>query len=279
MGRGRGAWPARCAPALLLIAASALSSLHGPVRAAAARESTLTVFAGASLTEAFQELGRAFEERHPGVGVRLNFAGSQHVAMQLAQGARADLFASADWRWMDYVRGRGLTRGAPRLFARNLLVAIVPADNPARIERLGDLARSGVALVMCAEAVPVGKYGREMLRNLSRSPEFPRDFAGRVLANLVSEEENVKSVVGKILLGEADAGIVFGSDVTPAVARRVRVIAIPRASNVLASYPIVLLRHAAHPDLAHAFLALLQSRSGQEILRRHGLLPAGGEAR
>src|SRR5207247_7756162 len=135
---------------------------------------------------------------------RLNLAGSQQLAAQIEQGARADLFASADARWMAYLATRDLLDGAPRVFARNRLVVIVPRTNPARIGRLQDLARRGVKLVLGAPAVPVGQYSREALRNLSRIDGFGADYARRVLANLVSEEENVKSVVGKVQLGEAD---------------------------------------------------------------------------
>ena len=182
---------------------------------------TLTVYAAASLTESFRDLGRSLEQKHPGLTVEFSFAGSQQLALQLEQGAPADVFASADQRWMDYAKEKGLVEGEAPVFARNRLVLIVPRTNPARIGRLQDVARRGTKLVMAAEAVPVGKYTRESLQKLADANGFPRDYDRRVLANVVSQEENVKSVVSKVQLGEADAGFVYRSDVTPAVARYV----------------------------------------------------------
>ena len=236
--------------------------------------STLTVFAAASLTESFQELGRTLERQHPGLAVRFSFAGSQQLALQLEQGAPADVFASADQRWMDYAKEKGLVEGEPAIFARNRLVVIVPRTNPARIGRLEDLARRGTKVVIAAEAVPVGKYTREALQKLAAADGFPPEYDRRVLANVVSQEENVKSVVSKVQLGEADAGVVYRSDVTPAVARYVREIEIPEPSNVIASYPIAVLKAAKSPDLARAFVELVRSEAGQRVLQQHGLLPA-----
>jgi len=234
----------------------------------------LRVFAAASLADAFGEIAREFERSHAGLRVQLNLAGSQQLEAQLEQGAYADLFASADQRWMDRARDQGLLAGEPAIFARNRLVAIVPATNPARIDRLQDFARRGVKVVLGAEAVPVGAYSRQVLRNLSSAPGFDPEFGRRVLANVVSEEENVKSVVGKVQLGEADAGIVYRSDVTPALAHFVRVFEIPDSANVLATYPIARVRGSRSPDAASEFVARVLSPGGQLVLRRHGLLPA-----
>lgn len=236
-------------------------------------KSTLQVFAAASLSDAFTEIGHQFEQRRPGHTVRLNFAGSQQLATQIEQGAAADVFASADERWMTYAAGRGLLSGEPVVFARNCLVVIVPRTNPARIQRLQDLARGGVKLVLGAEAVPVGRYSRAVLRNLARDPTLGSDFATRTLRNVVSEEENVKSVVGKVQLGEADAGIVYRSDVTPSVARYLRVLEIPESANVLTSYPMALVRRAREPEAASAFVEFVLSHEGQAILARRGLIP------
>jgi molybdate transport system substrate-binding protein len=249
----------------------------GAAPSAKAEKSTLQVFAAASLSDAFREIGRELERRWPGLTVRYNFAGSQQLATQLEQGAMADLFATADERWMAYAKERGLLSGEPALFARNRLVVIVPKTYPARLRRLQDLARGGVKLVMGADAVPAGHYARTMLWNLSREPGFGGDFASLALRNVVSEEENVKSVVGKVQLGEADAGIVYRSDVTPAVARFIRVFEIPQNANVLASYPIALLRESKQPDAASAFVALVLSSEGQAVLERRGLIPVAGE--
>jgi molybdate transport system substrate-binding protein len=149
----------------------------------------------------------------------------------------------------------------------------VPKTNPARIGKLQDLSRGGIKLVIAADAVPVGRYSRTVLRNLSKTKDFPADYATRALRNVVSEEENVKSVVSKVQLGEADAGLVYQSDVTRAVSRYVRVFEIPEGANVLASYPIALLKDAPAPDAAKAFVELLLSADGQRVLERHGLMP------
>jgi molybdate transport system substrate-binding protein len=233
----------------------------------------LQVFAAASLADAFGDIGRAFERSREGLVVRLNLAGSQQLAAQLAQGAVADVFASADERWMEDVRSRGLLLGDAAPFAQNRLVVIVPRTNPARIGRLQDLARGGIKLVLGADAVPVGRYSRIALRSLARTPGFGPDFATRVLKNVVSEEENVKAVASKVQLGEADAGIVYHSDVTASIARFVRVFELPEGVSPIASYPIALLRGGSEPDAARAFVELVLSTEGQRILVRHGLMP------
>jgi molybdate transport system substrate-binding protein len=239
---------------------------------------TLNVYAAASLTEAFQELGLSLQQKHPGLTVRFNFAGSQQLALQIEQGAPADVFASADQRWMSYVVEKSQVAGEPVVFARNRLVAIVPRTNPARIRRLEDLARRGTKIVLAAEAVPAGKYSRETLTKLAGAEGFPQEYDHRVLANVVSQEENVKSVVAKVQLGEADAGIVYQSDVTPTVSRYVRVFEIPDPYNSIATYPIAVLKSAGNAEAAQQFIALVTSADGQAVLQRHGLLPAAGAA-
>lgn len=239
----------------------------------ATQHTTLSIFAAASLTDAFKEIGGRLEARRPGLVVRMNSAGSQQLAVQLEHGARADVFAAADQHWMDYARDRGLVSGEIAVFARNRLVVIVPKTNPARIRRLQDLARGGLKFVLGAGLVPVGRYSRIVLKNLARDPAFGADFATLTLRNVVSEEENVKSVVGKVQLGEADAGIVYRSDITPSVARFVRMIEIPEGANIVTSYPIAVLKDAPNPEDAQAFVELVLSAEGQSILARRGLIP------
>jgi molybdate transport system substrate-binding protein len=236
--------------------------------------STLTVYAAASLTDAFRELGQSLEQRHPGLTVRFNFAGSQQLALQIEQGAPADVFASADQRWMSYVGDKRLLGEDPVIFARNRLVVVVPRTNPARIRRLEDLVRRGTKIVMAAEAVPAGKYSRETLEKLAHAQGFPERYDRRVLANVVSQEENVKSVVAKVQLGEADAGMVYHSDVTPSVARSVHVFEIPDRYNSIATYPIAVLKSAPEAAGAREFVELVTSAAGQAMLQQHGLLPA-----
>ena len=258
-----------------LVAAFASAVCNPRPAFAGDQKSTLTVFAAASLADAFDELGKQFEAAHPGVKVEFNFAGSQQLATQVEHGAGADVFASADERWMNYLKRRDLVQGAPSVFVRNRLVVIVPKSNPARIDRLQDLARSGVKLILGAESVPVGAYSREAIRRLARTSGFPSDFGRRVLANLASEEENVRQVVGKVQLGEADAGFVYRSDVTPPVARQVKVLTLPDSCNVLASYPISILKDAPRSDLAADFLKLVFAPEGQAVLKGNGFIPIG----
>ena len=254
--------------------ASSAHSLQLLAKSTGTPKRTLNVFAAASLMDAFHELGGMLESRQPGLRVRFNFAGSQQLAIQLEQGAVADVFASADARWMAYAADRGLLRGEAQVFARNRLVVIIPSTNPARIQRLQDLSRSGVKLVLGADAVPVGRYSRVALQALSKDPAFGGDYATRVLRNVVSEEENVKSVVGKVQLGEADAGMVYRSDVTSSVARFLKVLMLPESADIVASYPIAAVNAGPDSMAAHAFLELVLSPEGQKVLQKRGLLPA-----
>jgi molybdate transport system substrate-binding protein len=227
----------RCIPAS--------SGVHRGQRPPAGPQPALTVFAAASLSDAFAELGREFEAAHPGARVRFNFAGSQQLVLQLEQGARADIFASADRRWMEHADSLGILAGPARIFARNTLVITLPRGNPAKVAGIADLARPGVKLVLAAEAVPAGRYAREALRALEGRPGYPPDFGQRVLRNVVSEEENVRSVVAKVELGEADAGIVYRSDVTGPRGREVGVLPFPPDVGPSPAYPIAQLRAAA----------------------------------
>ncbi len=246
-----------------------------PSRAGAGEEEAV-VFAAASLTEAFTEIGRLAEAQQPALRLRFNFAGSQQLALQIEQGARADVYAAADEHWMRRMQERGLLAGEASVFAVNRLVVIVPAGNPGRIESPADLARPGSKVVIGTDAVPVGHYARQVLRNLARAPGFPGDYAERVRRNVVSEEEQVKAVVGKVQLGEADAGLVYRSDVTPPVAARVRELDIGAEFNVEARYPLAVLRGAPHAAAARRFVELVLSEAGREVLRRRGFLAAGG---
>lgn len=257
---------------LLLLLPLAFTGAAGIPRLPA--KTTLTVFAAASLADAFTELGHQLEAAHPGTRVRFNFAGSQQLALQLNQGATADLFASADRRWMARMDSLGLLAGPPRIFARNALVLALPAGNPGRVSDLVGLARPGLKLVLAADAVPAGRYARAALRALESRPGYPAGFSERVLENVVSEEESVRSVVAKVQLGEADAGIVYHSDVTGRAARGLGVIPFPPGSGQVAAYPIARLRSGRAPAAAEAFLELLLSSAGQAVLARHGFTPA-----
>jgi len=238
----------------------------------------ITVFAAASLTEAFSEIADAFELDYPGIEVLLNFAGSQQLALQLEQGASADLFASADSHNMERVVEAGLVEAASvRCFAYNSLVVITPADNWAAITDLNDLARPGVKLVLAGETVPVGVYSREALTKMGADPVFGLAFLPQVLANVVSHEENVKQVVAKVRLGEADVGIVYQTDLTPANRDQLRRIEIPAAFNVWADYPIAVLRTAGQPEMAAELLDFVLGDEGQQILIKWGFQGSNGD--
>ena len=232
------------------------------------RAQTLTVFAASSLTEAFSDVAAAFEQAHEGVVVALNFAGSATLATQLIQGAPADVFASANMLQMERVAAEGLLVAPARVFAANKLVVITPADSG--IVSLKALQQPGLLLILAQESVPVGAYAREVLRKLDALQGD--GFADAVLNNLVSEESNVRQVAAKVNLGEADAAIVYLTDVAPF--EQLRLIEIPEAYNVTARYPLAALAGSKQSALAHAFIAFVLSAEGQAILGQHGFLPA-----
>lgn len=227
----------------------------------------LTVFAAASLTDAFTEIGENFQKANPNVTVTFNFAGSQALRTQIEEGAPADVFASASGKEMDaLIIDSFVTKDSSHIFLHNKLVVILPADNPAGIDSLEDLATSGIKIVLAAEEVPVGNYSRQALDLMSAS--FGTDFKDKVLANVVSYEDNVRQVVAKIQLGEADAGIVYTSDAV--AAPELGTIEIPNELNVIAQYPIAPLVESTNAELAQGFIAYVLSEEGQAILRKWG---------
>lgn len=227
---------------------------------------TLIVFAAASLTDAFEDIATTFESDNPGVDVLFNFAGSSDLAVQLGEGAPADVFASANNRQLGVARDAGRITGPAHTFAKNRLVLIVPADNPASISTLADLANDGVQLIVAAEGVPVRDYTNTLLDRLTADPAYGEAYRAAFMANLVSEEENVRQVSAKIALGEGDAGIVYFSDVTPDIADAVQIIPIPDALNTVATYPVAITSEAPEPELAQAFIDYMLSDAGQDAL-------------
>lgn len=223
----------------------------------------LVVFAAASLTDAFGALERSFEARHPELDVQLVFAGSQALRVQIEHGARADVFASASEDAMEPLVTAGLIERAS-VFATNTLVVAVPRDNPAGIHTLADLPRAH-RIVLGAEDVPVGAYARQML--VRAETTLGPTFADRVLEHVVSNEANVRLVLGKVELGEADAAIVYASDV---VGRGVVSVGIDPEANVLAVYPIGVLSAASEPGGARLWIEHVTDATSTDTLARFG---------
>lgn len=237
--------------ALLAVGCGSTGGDGDPASDAASGE--VVVFAAASLTDAFDHLAAAFETETPGVEVRLNVAGSQTLASQIIEGAPADVFASADTTQMEVIQDTGHLADDPAIFTANRLAIVVEAGNPLGIGGLADLADPDLLLVLPAEEVPAGRYAREVLAR-----------AG-VTVTPVSLERDVRAALSKVELGEADASIVYTSDVV-AAADRVAGVDIPDQHNVPATYPIARLADAPNPGAADAFVAFVLSPEGQAIL-------------
>jgi molybdate transport system substrate-binding protein len=212
----------------------------------------LTVYAASSLTEVFQELDP---------DARYNFAGSDELATQLREGAEADVYAAASPRYPDQLYAEELLE-KPEVFATNRLVIVVPKDNPAGIRSLSDLQQGGVKLVIGAKGVPIGDYTRDVLEKANPS----------VLANVVSEEEDVKGVLGKVRLGEADAGFVYATD-AKAAGDDVRAIELPDEVQATVRYPVAVVSASKHEAEAREFVELLRGERGQQVLSKGGFGP------
>ena len=236
---------------------------------------TLTVFAAASLTESFAEIGKQFEAENPGVKVLFNFAGSQQLRAQLEQGAQADVFASANTKEMTtaIISDSLVVSGTQRTFATNRLAVILPKSNPGKITALADLARPGLKLDFADPSVPVGQYAFDVLAKMSQDATYGATFKDKVVANVVSREDNVKAVVAKVQLGEADAGLVYTTDVTPSAAQDLTTLGIPDQFNVIAAYPIAPLKNSPEPKLASQFVEWVLSPKGQQVLTQYGFIP------
>ena len=269
------ATPAPTATPTAIPATLAPAPTQVPPTKAAASGQTLTVLAASSLTAPFTDLGKEFETAHPGVTVTFNFAGSQALAQQLDQGAPADVFASASTSYMTAaVKSNRVDQTTVQTFAHNRLVVIYPIANPAGIKTLQDLAKPGLKLDLEASTVPAGQYSLTFLDKASQDPSFSSTFKADVLKNVVSYEDNVKTVLTKVSLGEADAGIVYVSDDTGTVTSQLGQLAIPDALNTIATYPIAPISDSKNPDLAKAFVALVMSADGQAALAKYSFLPA-----
>jgi len=222
---------------------------------------TVNVFAAASLTDSFKAIGQSFQNAHSGVAVQFNFAGTPTLVTQIEQGASADVFASADTTNMDKLKTDGFTGGTSQVFAHNSLEIVVAPGNPKGITSLADLAKPGVIYISEAATVPAGKYGLQALQK-----------AG-VTVTPKSLETDVKSVISKIELGEADAGIVYTTDVK-AAGSKVAGVVIPDQYNVVATYPIVTVKGTKQSAAVTAFISFVLSGDGQSILATYGFQSA-----
>lgn len=233
---------------------------------------TLTVFAASSLTDAFGELEREFEERNPGVEVRQSFESSSTLLTQIQQGAPADVFASASEEEMDTASGDGLVAGEAEVFVKNREVVLVPNSNPADIQSFRDVAKPGVKLVLAAEGVPAADYALEILGKANA--EYGSGFERDTLANIVSREADVRAAVNRVALGDADATFGYASDYTPDIRDRVEVVLIPPDLNIVATYPIAPLEDAENPKLAREWVRFVTSEEGQRVLEKWNFEPA-----
>jgi molybdate transport system substrate-binding protein len=228
--------------------------------ASSAWAATVSVFAAASLTEAFRTIANDFEAAHPGTKVEFNFAGSSTLARQIVEGAPADVFASADDENMKKVVDAGEVAGAPKSFVHNRLAIIVQRGNPKHVKSLADLAHPGMTISLAAPGVPVGRYAAEAFAKA----KTPVPDASR--------EADVKAVVTRVSMGEADAGVVYVTDVT-AGGDKVEAVSIEEAQNIVASYPIAQLKGAPNAAGAQDFIAYVLSPPGQRVLTSSGFLP------
>ena len=233
------------------------SSSAAPSSAAPAASDTLTVFAAASLKRAFTEIGERFKTDNPGDDVEFSFAGSSDLVTQLTQGAPADVFASADTKNMDKVAQAGLVAGDPTNFATNTLTIAVAPGNPKKIASLKDLAQPGISVVVCAPQVPCGSAAQKV------------EQAAGVLLQPVSEESQVTDVLTRVESGQADAGLVYVTDVQGA-GDRVTGVLFPEAAGAANTYPIAVLRQSQNPELARKFVELVTGEAGQKVLAAEG---------
>ncbi|RBY75526.1 molybdate ABC transporter substrate-binding protein [Geodermatophilus sp. TF02-6] len=241
-------------------AASSASSAAASSAASSSGEDltgTLTVFAAASLTDVFTDLGDRLEADHPGLDVQFNFAGSSQLATQLTQGAPADVFASANEAQMEVVTDAGLQAADPTVFTENVLEIAVPKGNPAHVTGLADFADPDLTLAVCAPDVPCGAAAQEVFQ------------AAGIDAQPDTQEEDVKAALTKVQLGEVDAALVYATDVQ-AASGDVEGIEFPEAEQAVNQYPICTLEAAPNPDAAQAFVDLVDSDEGQQALEDAG---------
>lgn len=251
------------------LTAAACSGGSEPSAAEDSVSGRISVFAAASLADAFAEMADAFGQAYPGARVQFSFAGTPTLRLQLEQGARADVFASADESQMAMAVESGLV-SSPRIMTGNRLIVAVARESRDRVLTLGNLRRPGLRLVLAQPEVPAGAYARQILTALVADPAYGPGYDTAVLRNLVSLESNVRQILAKLELGEVDVGIVYVSDLRSEAARGLSAIEIPQRFNVDVVYPIAVTRESQNPEAARAFVDFVLSTEGQRILLKHG---------
>jgi molybdate transport system substrate-binding protein len=231
----------------------------------------LTVFAAASLSGVLDEVKPAYESAHPGTTLIVSTDSSAALEAKIEQGAPADVFLSADTANPQKLVQKGLSAGEPVVFAVNRLAIVVASGNPGGITSPADLAKSGAKVIAAGDEVPITKYARQLVDNLAKEPGYPTDFAAAYGRNVVSKEDNVKSVMGKIELGEGDAAIVYATDAKSST--KVTTVDIPEGANVHASCAGVVVGASSYQEAATTFMGWLTSPDGQAILSSFGFLP------
>ena len=246
----------------VLVAVAALVVLIAaqPVAAAPRPSGEITVFAASSLTESFDAIAKQFEKKYPDVSVKFDYDASSNLATQINQGAPADVFASADQDNLQKTIDSGAVTPPPIVFAKNRLEIAVEKGNPKKIKGLADLDKSELVVVLCADAVPCGKYAAEAFAN------------ARVTVSPASKEENAKATLSKVSLGEADASVVYVTDVQAAKGG-VSGVKIPDRQNVIATYPIAVTKDSRSSAAAKTWVQFIESKTAQTTLRRFGFLP------
>lgn len=248
--------PAGALAAVLLLGSVAACG-SGSSDSSSGSGTTLTVYAASSLTDTFTELGTRFEAAHKEVKVRFSFGGSSDLVAQIQQGAPADVFASADTATMDKAVSAKAVEGKPKSFASNTLEIAVPADNPAHVSSLKDLTKPGTKVVLCAAEVPCGAAAHKV------------EQASKLTITPVSEEQAVTDVLTKVESGEADAGLVYVTDVK-AAGSKVKGVTFPQAKAAVNTYPIATLAKSKNAQLAKDFVTLVTGAEGQSVLADAG---------
>lgn len=257
---------------LLLLALAASSLMSGCSRRANS-SSSLVLFAASSLSDVMDELVADFERQNPAVTIRLNYASSGQLAVQLTQGIEADLFVSADLKQMETARRAGRIEDPVQIMATNELVILTPRGNPAGIAQVADLADPGLKLLVATPDAPLRGYTEEILAMIEKDSPAGNLMRERIMNNVVSEEDNARQVVAKIALGEADAAFAYRSDAFGGLSHGVNFLRLPPELRVDVAYPIAVVRGSSHRATARRFIDYVLSPVGQETIRNWGFSP------